>query len=146
MQGKLSKRHPAHVSPVVPHEAEHVLVAALLSIRNRVSHPVFWLAATPGVWPQLWAHPRRPTAGLLVKKRDKPQAQVAWRPRRPQPHTVPVPSFLPGQHRVVHRQQGCPATGDHTYRRNASSFSTTSGTSNGHGSGQQDSAPRVRAR
>ena len=111
MQGKLSKRHPAHVSPVVPHEAEHVLVAALLSICDRISHPSLCCTAS-SVWPQLWTLPRRPAARLLVKKRDEPQAQVAWRPRRPKRYNLPFPAGLPGPHCVVHRQQGCPATGD----------------------------------
>ena len=90
-----------------PHEAEHVLVAALLGIRDRISHP--FLRPAPCVRIQLWALPHWPAARLFVEKRDETQAQVAWRPCRAQHHQVPITASLPCPYCIVHRQQSCPA-------------------------------------
>jgi len=76
-----------------PHEAEHVLVAALLGIRDRISHP--FLRPAPCVRIQLWALPHWPAARLFVEKRDETQVQV----------TV----SLPCPYCIVHRQQSCTA-------------------------------------
>ena len=90
-----------------PHEAEHVLVAALLGIRDRISHP--FLRPAPCLRVQLWAISRWPAARLFVEKRDETQAQVTWRPWRAQHFQLQITASLPCPYCIVHRQQSCPA-------------------------------------